>query len=361
MRDEFRYQLTNVHAMTVFTVSLFEIIGYIVLIFSGIESFSLKNAYLWYGVIFPIVVNTITHFVARAIISNPSVSYNKKNKSIITAALITSFIVAIIHKEYIVTSCAFIFPMVLSAMFNDRKLLNTSFLASVFILFCEIIVFGLDKSITLTTAINLFVLFGFVWISYLCGIISINFSKQNYITIESQAEENNKLLEDVLKDQMTGLYNHNAFINQLDKIISAYNPNEPICLVMVDVDDFKKINDTFGHDCGDTVLIHLAKILQKYSENGEYAYRYGGEEFAVIFKGKDENAVCNIVKNMLSEFRESTFPFTSKQITFSAGIASFRDNLTADDFFESADKMLYLAKRQGKNRVSSSIKPEHIT
>ena len=212
LHDRFRQQLTNVHALTVLTVSLFEIIGYITLVLSGIEQFSPHNAYLWYGVILPITVNAVTHLVARRSVNAPSVSRRKKNKAIIAATLVTSLVVAVIHKEYIVTSCAFIFPIVLSAIFNDRKLLNASFIASILILICVGIAFWLDQAVTLTTALNLFILFGFAFIAYLCGVIFINFSGQNYSTIESQAKQNTQLQEDVLRDQMTGLYNHNAFV-----------------------------------------------------------------------------------------------------------------------------------------------------
>jgi GGDEF domain-containing protein len=74
LRDGFRHQLTNVHALTVLTVSLLEIIGYMILVASGIEFFSLRNHYLWYGVVFPIIVNAITHFIARAIVNRPGIS-----------------------------------------------------------------------------------------------------------------------------------------------------------------------------------------------------------------------------------------------------------------------------------------------
>ena len=178
LRDGFRHQLTNVHALTVLTVSVLEIIGYIMLIASGVEFFSLQNHYLWYGVVFPIIVNAITHFIARAIVNKPGISRQRKNTTIIVATLVTSYIVAILHKEYIVTGCAFIFPIILSAFFNDRKLLNISFAASIFILLSVGAAFWLDKAMTLTASINLCILFGFSFVAYLCGIISINFSKE---------------------------------------------------------------------------------------------------------------------------------------------------------------------------------------
>lgn len=349
--DRYRQQFTNLHALTVLIISLLEIVGYIVLILSKMECFSLKSAYLWCDVVLPIVINTITHFVAKIIVNNPSVSRARKNRSIITAALVTAFVVAVIHREYIVTSCAFIFPMVLSAAFSDRKLLNTSFLASLFILLCVGGTFWLEKAVTLTTGLNLLILIGLAWVSYLCGVVSINFSKQNYTTIESQAQQNDRLMENVRKDQMTGLYNHNTFITQLDEMLANYNPHAPLCLAMIDVDDFKQINDTFGHDCGDTILIDLANILQKHCGIADVAYRYGGEEFAIVFKGKSKSQAYTVLNTMLAEFSSCTFPFTDASVTFSAGIAAFKPGTTRDAFFEAADQTLYLAKRQGKNRV----------
>ena len=351
LHDKFRQQLTNVHALTVLTVSLIEIIGYIVLVCSGRESLALHNAYLWYGVVLPIAVNAVTHVTARRIANDPAVSRRKRNGSIVIAALITSFVVAVIHREYIVTGCAFIFPIMLSAMFNDRKLLNTSIFVSVFILFSMGVAFWLDRAITLHIALSLIILCGFVWVAYLCGAISINFSKQNYTTIESQAEENDRLMEDVRKDQMTGLYNHSAFIERLDEMLDKRAPGAPLCLAMVDVDDFKAINDTFGHDCGDAVLIRLAKILQKHCGEEDTAFRYGGEEFAVIFGGKDETAACAAMREMLAEFRGSGFAFTDAPITFSSGVAAHAQDMSRDQLFEIADQTLYLAKREGKNRV----------
>lgn len=351
LHDKFRQQLTNVHALTVSTVSLFEIIGYIILVLAGVEYFSIENHYLWYGVIIPIVLNVATHLIARMIVHNPRVSREKKNACIIIAALITSFIVAIIHKEYIVTSCAFIFPMILSATFNSRKLLHTTFIASVFILMSVGLAFWLDKAATLHSSISLFILFGFSFISYLCGIISINFSKQNYTTIESQAAQNSKLRQDASSDLMTGLYNHHSFVTHLDEYIESFNGEGKLCLAIVDIDNFKHVNDTYGHDCGDTVLIHLARVLKAHCTENSTAYRYGGEEFAILLEDQTQDEAASVVQAILDEFKTHTFPFTDKTITFSAGIAELSVGDNRELLFKRADEMLYMAKREGKDRV----------
>ena len=360
LHDQFRQQFTNLHALSVLIISLLEIVGYVVLAVSKIEYFSFSSPYLWYGVVVPIAVNVTTHFIARVIVSNPNIRRGQKNRCIVTAALITAFVVAIVHREYIVTGCAFIFPMVLSAAFNDRKLLNASFVASVLILLCVGCAVVLDGALTLTTILNLVVLFGLAVVSYLCGRISINFSKQNYTTIESQAQQNDRLREKVRRDQMTGLYNHNTFFSHLDRKLAAYTSDKQLCLAILDVDNFKAINDTFGHDSGDTILICLSQILQKYCGTEHTAYRYGGEEFAVIFNGTSLEETYSITERALKEFSRYNFPFTDTSITFSGGIACFKPGLTRDAFFETADKTLYRAKRNGKNRILCANDPIQV-
>lgn len=361
LRDKFRTQLTNLHAFTVLFVSLLEILGYIILVSTGHQFFSFRNHYLWYGVVAPIIINVITHLIARAVVKRPNVSRRRKNKAIITAALITAFVVAVVHKEYIVTCCGFVFPLILSSVFNDRRLLNGSFLLSILILFLVGVAFLLDHTMTLANSISLLILFGFAFVSFLCGLLSINFSQQNCSVIESQAALNDKLLQNILRDQMTGLYNHHSFVTQLDNHIESFSDEISMCLLMIDVDDFKCINDAYGHANGDVVLKDLAKIIKKHCPNTATAYRYGGEEFAVLFLEKKAKDVLNIGEEILKDFRKHTYEFTKKSITFSAGVAEYTLGLSKDEFFERADKTLYKAKSQGKNRVLVAEQIQKVT
>ena len=360
LHDQFRQQFTNLHALAVLIISLLEIVGYVVLAVSKIEYFTFSSPYLWHSVVTPIVINAATHFIARVIVNKSNIHRGQKNRYIVAASMITAFVVAIVHREYIVVSCAFIFPMVLSATFNDRKLLKASFGGSVFILLCVGCALDLEGSLTLTTILNLIVLFGLAVVSFLCGRISIIFSGQNYTTIESQAQQNDRLREKVRRDQMTGLYNHNTFFSHLDNKLAAYSPGEQLCLAMLDVDNFKTINDTFGHDSGDTILICLSQILQKYCGIEHAAYRYGGEEFAVIFNGITLEEACSITERALAEFSRYKFPFANTSITFSGGIARFEPGMTRDIFFETADQTLYCAKRNGKNRILKANDPIQV-
>lgn len=354
LHDNFRRQLTNTHGVTVLTISLLEILAYVVLVRSGTETLSWDNRYLWWCVVVPIVVNMLTHVVARILVFYAPIRRRRKNIAIIGAAMVTSFMVAVPHKEYIVTGCAFVFPMILSAMFNDRKLLNASLVASLCIWASVGVTFGLEGGLTLTNALNLLVLFGFAWIAYLCGVISINFSRQNYMIIKRQAEKNSKLLEDVRHDRMTGLYNHQAFLEDLSIALDAVTADVPLCLSIVDLDDFKKVNDTYGHDCGDEVLVHLSDAIHRHCDEHDRAYRYGGEEFAILFWGKHVEEAYGRMNDLLASVRDYRFGFSDAPITFSAGVVEYADGITREAFFEAADRMMYDAKRSGKNRVFRS-------
>ena len=182
-------------------------------------------------------------------------------------------------------------------------------------------------------------------------MISINFSRQNYTTIESQAAQNSKLRQDASCDLMTGLYNHHSFVTHLDEYIESFNREGKLCLAIVDIDNFKHVNDTYGHDCGDNVLIHLAGVLKAHCNENITAYRYGGEEFAVIIREQTPAAASSEVQAILDEFKTHTFPFTNQTITFSAGVAEFVPGDKREQLFKRADEMLYMAKNNGKDRV----------
>lgn len=120
---------------------------------------------------------------------------------------------------------------------------------------------------------------------------------------------------------------------------------------MLDVDDFKTINDTYGHDNGDKVLQTLATVMQNYCAKEDYAFRYGGEEFAIVFIGKTSNQINTTMKKVLSDFRQRKYNFTNRKITFSCGVAQYDGKMSKENFFAAADSAMYTAKKSGKNTI----------
>lgn len=147
------------------------------------------------------------------------------------------------------------------------------------------------------------------------------------------------------RDEMTGLLNHASFYPMLDDAMAEANQQQiPLTVSIADINSFKRVNDTYGHSNGDIVLIKLADTLQSIcSEQGD-VFRYGGEEFAVIFYCDYETAERTMQK-ALDEFSGIDFEFLPYSVTFSYGSAEFDSLETSVALFDRADHLMYTRKK----------------
>lgn len=155
-----------------------------------------------------------------------------------------------------------------------------------------------------------------------------------------------------LRDGLTGLFNHTYFYQQIDFEVKRYvRYGALVSLVLVDIDDFKAVNDTYGHREGDRVLAALGKTLMRLARDSDICCRYGGEEFAVILPLTDIHEAGVIANRLKMELAER-MP-DGRTVTVSIGVASScgKKSTTYRDLVEKADAALYQAKRGGKNRV----------
>ncbi|NOX14712.1 MAG: diguanylate cyclase [Epsilonproteobacteria bacterium] len=161
-----------------------------------------------------------------------------------------------------------------------------------------------------------------------------------------------KLQELSYKDSLTGAYNRRYCDDISDKIISITQREDKILSVaMIDIDDFKKVNDTYGHDVGDQVLKFLVKTIQKNIRKGDILARYGGEEFIILFSNIRKDEAFLVLNNIRSIIQESILNQKVK-FTISIGIADFNPNQTTiKQAIKIADERLYKVKKSGKNRV----------
>lgn len=352
--SQYRTQLLILHGITIAIISFVEIAAYLAFVYAGIHKLSLTCSYLWFSVVAPVIINSVAHIAAKIICNSRTLGIRTKNHSVIYATVITSFAVSVFHRDYLITSCAFVFPIILSAMYNDKQLLKNSLFSSLLLLTLTVIVLSFENKMNIINSLIVLVLYGFITVSYLSGLLSINFSQRNFALIEMQALTNVELESKVVKDQMTGLYNHETFYEKLNSIIELSNSIlMDCCVVIIDIDDFKNINDTYGHHCGDKVLTDLADILKNCCMEGDYACRYGGEEFTLILCNKSLAEAKKISNTALKLFSKHKFEFTKKRITFSGGIAKLRENETKESLFARADNYLYISKKNGKNRITS--------
>jgi diguanylate cyclase (GGDEF)-like protein len=175
--------------------------------------------------------------------------------------------------------------------------------------------------------------------------------------LEKNIQHLEKEVDKIYYDPLTGIYNRRYFNENMERLISTLSRSGgSLSLMMVDIDFFKKYNDTYGHLKGDECLKIVAKTLSDSTTRKEdFVARYGGEEFVIVLPNAHESGACMIAERMIENVRNNNIPHSEngdeKRVTISIGVTSgeVKHTFTAEDFIHRADKMLYEAKRNGRN------------
>jgi diguanylate cyclase (GGDEF)-like protein len=168
-------------------------------------------------------------------------------------------------------------------------------------------------------------------------------------------EKERRLTELSITDELTGLYNRRWFSSKINSEMDhARRLGRPLSLVVVDVDHFKKFNDTYGHAQGDNVLAELGKTIFDTVRLYDIPCRYGGEEFVIILPGASENDAFSVAERLRKSFARKKIAVPGRSpigATISIGVAQMGNEESADSFFQRADDALYRAKHGGRNQV----------
>ncbi len=163
-----------------------------------------------------------------------------------------------------------------------------------------------------------------------------------------------KLRENVERDALTGLGNRVALIRYLPQVLSeAEASRKPFTVAMVDLDDFKEINDLYGHETGDQVLRRVAGMLRGCVRDRDMVVRYGGEEFIVVLADSDREKATIPLERIRARLAETHFGEAEIRLTASIGAAEFPADRpqNAEELIRFADRAMYAAKRMGKNQI----------
>ena len=196
-------------------------------------------------------------------------------------------------------------------------------------------------------------------------IMENSYTEQDFQFLEKMAKfasiavENSRLYRMATLDRMTGLYIHHYFQERLlEEIKRSERTGTPLTLLMADLDHFKNINDKYGHPQGDIILKGTASIIHQNIRGFDIASRYGGEEFAIILPETDITASDIIAERLRKKIEDSVYKNgkTEIRVTISIGLAQFDSKIDKNglDLIKRADHFLYIAKKNGRNRVVKS-------
>nr|WP_306667752.1 GGDEF domain-containing protein [Pseudoteredinibacter isoporae] len=216
---------------------------------------------------------------------------------------------------------------------------------------CTIVVFLLRFELemvvlTLSSTLNVVLCCALIWV--FSHIYEVNRER-------SQAQ----LMKMAAEDSLTSLYNRLRLAEIFEREVRVAQRNEiALSLLLIDVDHFKQVNDRYGHDVGDRILIAVADLIREHSRQTDYGFRVGGEEFCLILSGAGLSAASGVAESLREAIENTEFTEGEEHlsVTVSIGVAEFLlDANDLDGLYRCADQRLYQAKTEGRNRVVGSF------
>ena len=248
-------------------------------------------------------------------------------------------------------------PIFVSAIFSDPALTNTTAIISG--LSSSIIFHFWSQHVEKKTWFLVFLPTFIVWLAVL--IISYIFVK---LIMQAQSEQSDfiyeaystqeELISELNIDPMTGLSNRRAMDKALSLYIQKFNEEDfTPRLAIMDIDHFKTVNDTYGHNAGDIAIKGLASIIKKHMGGIRRAFRFGGDEMVLLFNRESKEEINKIIESIREDFRTTEFPFKPKSpLTISVGVSSLQKGQSKKAWFEITDKTMYKSKQNGRDQIT---------
>ncbi len=248
----------------------------------------------------------------------------------------------------------------LNAIKSKKYMLKALILSTIsFLLFASCYIFSnsheaiyssatLDRLKPYVYLTNMLITFGTLLVFTMLFLLEIN------VAYKRLYDSNIELETLANTDPLTGLYNRRTMTAHVQNMYQDYHTNNnPFSLIVCDIDDFKLVNDTYGHDQGDKVLVSISTILSKLTRGLDFVCRWGGEEFIIYLKNMDKDEARNVAENIRQEISQTEIELSDNtiQVTMTFGVATVTETDDYQELFDLADSRMYQGKRSGKNKV----------
>lgn len=346
IRSQFRAKHVKAHLIITLIAFCFENSYYFLQtdrINTGYWEFVFRYAFV------PTISNLVLFFVAFLTIRSGLQSRNK-NYVVMFCSLLQCQVFVICHQIFSTINAAFIILVFISTVYHEKVLTRLISLSSL----CGIVIavflvkYDSDHIVTSQYVSDFLVIIFILFISHITSEFIITNNKLTLSKILNAMEEKGRYCHGMMIDNLSGLYSRAAFRSFADKLEEQ---EHEISFVMLDLDNFKMINDSHGHLYGDEVIRILGATLQSFKSASFLSFRYGGEEFLCVLKS-DPEASLHLMQEVKAKFQSACREaLGQEQISFSAGVTRFSGKKPLSDVIKEADSALYQAKEEGKDRV----------
>ncbi|MCQ2516846.1 MAG: GGDEF domain-containing protein [Saccharofermentans sp.] len=311
------------------------------------------SEYVLFRIVVPFVLNVLLYLTLYFVNKSSKLSDVVRNRVSSSALIFLCGEVSLCHSYYIQLWTVTLFGLIFAGVFHDASFQKVQ---SYFCYAC-IVLAGIchiaDYPDQLAYSIECIVVSEVVAIAvtYLASVLE-KASSQRYLLNVKANEGVEKYKMGYEYDALTGVYSRGR-LDELAKDVFTWSKSyEPVGIAMLDIDDFKKVNDTYGHDNGDVVLRQLGKLLAYFNDNKNICGRFGGEEFLIIFPNSTAEKDIDALNKVRELFQDIEFDFMDKPITISVGYHACKFGSSFDASLKMADDALYESKRTGKNKVT---------
>lgn len=333
-------------------IFLMELILWFVFEVQGLRDQSLGVYFFWY-MLLPTLLNASILGIGAAVMQYRWLNHKLLNSVPVIQMTLICFVLSTIHHVFFVTFATFCFPVFISAIFQERKLTRRITILSLICLTAMMFLGPMITQVENRYSFSSYLIAAAIVLSanILCELL-MRYESQKDRKLEMLHRSRMEILEQLKYDQKTGLYGHTSFQTGMKILVAEAEADNRPAVAVLDIDDFKKVNDTYGHVKGDIVILELARIMREICGDKYTAARFGGEEFAILFHNGTIDEYIRVVEMIRQEMEKMRFDFREEPVTISAGIAIWKSGWGTTEFFDRADEALYISKRQGKNRTT---------
>lgn len=337
---------------TVFIVEAIVNILFCIMFFIKDSMLVSLQVYILKYALLPISVNFIVYFVANKINSSNKYNNDYKNFACSIALCTIAGSVSIFHSCYPPIWVAPGITLLFCSVFHNKKIQKYVLIYSCIFVAVSCVYISTEGTLEVSYFVEQCIVTEVITI--LCGFVAkaVVAHQENMLDIVTTSIKNEEKYRKRLEiDALTKVHSR-VYMDELAyRLFNGNNKDENIGIAILDLDDFKKVNDVYGHDNGDKVLRTLGAILNENTTENQEVGRFGGEEFIIIFKNNLLTANYELIDKIRKKLNEHTFDFMEEHISFSAGIIQCEPNMKYEEVFKLADKTLYKAKESGKNKV----------